>query len=288
MRKIAIDTDVLRSQADQLEACVSKMDDDLTRATQLISVINESTSLAMRMSTDVKVSLLEAIVNSLKDTMRTGITLARQCADEFQNADVENKRNIDQIIRDNVDDLPQTVTESTVSNQRVIHVEDQVYNQHEYDKFIEYYQGKQQNTGCGLCAASYALSIAGYSTTPDDAYVASGYCMNTNWIAIGKCHENVSWAGFRYDPDAIPEVAKQMKTEGNISPFVLRTANNSHYVVLKDVDLDSTGNITKYYFFDPSGGKTIETSSLDEFKSSTYYGDRTYNTIDSFGYYIIN
>ena len=282
-RKIAIDTDILQNQADQLESCALELDDELSKATQQIFIINESTSFAMRMSMAARTVMLQEMVKSLMDTIQTGVSLARQCADEFKNADIQSKRNMDQIIRDNIFDLPQSVADTAASSQKVCHVEDQMYNQHNYGQFNEYYGGSYQNTGCGLCAAAYSITLAGYPTTPEEAYQLCGNSTYTNWDSVANGHGRFSM--FRNDTENITELAIQAKTEGNISPLIIRTADDSHYVVLKDVDLDESGNVVKYYFFDPSGGKTIETSTLEEFKNTIYYGQRTYNTIDSFGYY---
>ena len=284
--KIVIDTETLYNQANQLETCVLELETDLTEACRQIGLINDCTSFSMRMGMAARTAMLKWMVQSLEETMQTGVNLARQCADEFKNSDIQNKRNIDQVIRDNVSDLPQSVTDTSVSGQKVYHVEDQAYDQHNYDQFKEYYNGSYQNTGCGLCAASYAMTLAGYPTTPDEAYKLSGNSTCTSWNSVANGHGDFSM--FRSDTENITALAKQAKTEGNISPLIIRTADDSHYVVLKDIDMDSSGNVTKYYFFDPSGGRTIETSSVEEFKNTIYYGQRSYHTIDSFGYYNLN
>lgn len=253
-KKISINTETLRGQADQLETCVSELEDSLANANRQIFIINESTSFSMRMAMIQKTALLQSMVNSLKETMQTGVTLARQCADEFENRDIQNKRNVDQMIRDNISDLPSGVAEKPVSDQGVI-------DERLFDQYLpEYMEGENSfdydhdgdSDGCGICSAAYALTAMGIYTTPRDAYNRSGG-VGAAWydIADGKASYQTTGDVSQVNFDSL---AKESFQDGNMSDLIIHTNEfGTHYIVLKDIELDNDGNISKYIVYDPNG-----------------------------------
>ena len=253
-QKIAIETDTLRNQADQLESCALELDDDLNKATQQIFIINESTSFSMRMAMAAQTVMLQKMVKSLMDTIQTGVSLARQCADEFQNTDVGNKRNIDQMIRDNIVDLPPRVTETSVSTQGVI-------DERLYDQYLpEYMEGENSfdydhdgdSDGCAICSAAYALTSMGIYTTPRDAYNRSGG-VGATWNAIANGQATYQSTG-DVSKTNFDLLAKASFQDGNMSDIIIHTNEfGTHYVVLKDIKMDNDGNITQYTIYDPNG-----------------------------------
>ncbi len=268
-QKISINTDTLRSQADQLENCVFELEGNLEKATRQIFIINESTSLTMRMAMIARTMQLQSMINSLKETMQTGVTLARQCADEFENRDIQNKRNIDQVIRENIPDLPARVTETPASTQGVI-------DERLFDQYLpEYMEGENSfdydhdgdSDGCAICSAAYALTAMGIYTTPRDAYNRSGG-VGAAWynIAGGKASYQTTGDVSQINFDSL---AKESFQDGNMSDLIIHTNEfGTHYIVLKDIELDNDGNISKYIVYDPNG----------------YYSYRDYRNNPSEGY----
>lgn len=267
-RKIAINTETLRSQADQIETYTAALEDDLLRATRQILIINESTSFSMRMAMAARTSLLQVMVNSLMETMQTGVTLIRQCADEFENADIQSKRNMDQILRDNIVDCPPSVTSVPVSTQGVM--DETLYDQYrpEYMRDPAHPEkggifdpdGDTVSQGCALCSAAYALSSMGIHTTPTQAYERSGG-MSAHWGPISGGQATYHNAG-ALSRESFDELARQFKENDNMSGLILHTTEfssadapnqGSHYIVLKDIELDDNGNISKYIVYDPNG-----------------------------------
>lgn len=156
-----------------------------------------------------------------------------------------------------------------VSNQ--VEIDESLYNQNLYNN--EFYTTwddhgveKSGNGGCALTAAAYALSRMGISVDPLTAKERSGG-VSASWSKIpdGAAIEK-TWQYGDIDKFAI-----EFKNNPNMSPLIIKMKSITHYVVLKDIILDSSGNIEKYVIFDPGNGGTKEYDSFTDYEYVHYY-----------------
>lgn len=147
-----------------------------------------------------------------------------------------------------------------------VQFDESIYNQTSYSEFMEYYDYNYDgvldwiNTGCVITSCAYVLTCMGIPTTPLEAFERSGGC----GAVYNAISQNKAYITMDQPVSKLTQMAIESKNNPNISNLMLRVNGNTHTVVLKDIELDGNGNISKYIIFDPYGGVTKEYSNLSE------------------------
>lgn len=149
------------------------------------------------------------------------------------------------------------------------------YDQTKYQEFYEWYNGRWTSTGCAITSAAYALTMLGIDTSPLDAFHRNG---NSTYIYWNRVTEGqATWSG-HLSASRLNELAIQSKNNSNQSQLILNVNGGGHFVVLKDVEVDAGGNITKYTVFDPwkAQEKTYTPDTIHKLnlKAVSYYTKR--------------
>lgn len=151
-------------------------------------------------------------------------------------------------------------------------IDESVYDQTAYTQFMEHYDYDYDgdvdyiNTGCVITACAYALTRMGIVTTPLEAYERSGGC----GAVYNAISQNQAYITMDQPVSLLDQMAKKAKADSNISPLMLRVNGNTHTVVLKDIELDGEGNITKYIVLDPYKAATKEYTSISEMNVTNF------------------
>ena len=265
--KIRISSSDLEAQAVKLKELSQKLYDVRANADKAVKMIEEATISERIWFAQLTSSKLIAAIGRLGDMMSDGARIATQAAASYENTD--------KVIRDLIgDQLPDDVKNSATSGQTVVEpLDESIYDQTAYSQFMEHYDYDYDgdidyiNTGCVITSCAYALTRMGIITTPLQAYERSGGC----YAYYDKISQGQAYITTNQPVSMIDEMAKKAKNDpNNISPLLLRVNGNTHTVVLKDIEMDAAGNITKYVVFDPYKAATKEYTSISQMKVSSF------------------
>ncbi len=263
---IKITPNELTAQAVKLETLDNQLGEAMAKSDQAFRLLCDALSAAFTPNMRTKATKLMRNMETLRRSIHTGADVARECAASYENAD--------KVLRDKIgDELPASIQVLPTSEQTVEKpIDESIYDQTAYSQFMEHYDYDYDgdvdyiNTGCVITSCAYALTRMGIPTTPLQAYERSGGC----GAVYNAISQNQAYIRMNQPVSLLDEMAKKAKTDPNMSPLMLRVNGNTHTVVLKDIELDANGNITKYIVFDPYKAQTKEYTAISQMKVSKF------------------